>query len=234
MYITLVLLSIILMPLPAVLGGLRRGTAPYTAVMDGTLSASLASIVFFIAAALSGNPLGVALQSFLDTGLASMAGALGDQTDVYKAALNLFVTLFPSSVLIGGAIAAYLEYQILSRVVKRVDGASLRMPPLREFSWPRQGIYGWMLMFLLAYLVRAGGFPAGEGLLLNIENIFQSAFALQGTACLLMVLIMRRVPKGLAGGLAVAAWILPYGKMALFLLGLADIMFGIRMRISQR
>ena len=53
MYITLVLLSIILMPLPAVLGGLRRGTAPYTAVMDGTLSASLASIVFFIAAALS-------------------------------------------------------------------------------------------------------------------------------------------------------------------------------------
>lgn len=234
MYTTLVLLSVILMPLPAVLGGLRRGTAPYTAVMDGTLSASVASLVFFIAAALSGNSLGVELQSALDAGLAAMAGSLGDQMDLYKAALDLFVTLFPSSIVIGGAMAAYLEYQLLSRVVRRVDGATLRMPPLREFSWPRQGIYGWMLLFLLAYLAKAGGFPAGEGLLLNIENIFQSAFALQGTACLLMVLIMRRVPRGLAAGLAVAAWIFPYGKMALFLLGLADILFGIRMRISQR
>lgn len=234
MYTTLVLLSVILMPLPAVLGGLRRGAAPYTAVMDGTLSASVGSLVFFIAAALSGNPLGVELQAAMDSGLASMAASLGDQMDLYKAALDLFVTLFPSSVVIGGAIAAYLEYQLLSRVVKRVDGAVLRMPPLREFTWPRQGIYGWMLLFLLAYLAKAGGFPAGENLLLNVENIFQTAFALQGTACLLMVLLMRRVPKGLAVGLAVVAWIFPYGKMALFLLGLVDIMFGIRMRISQR
>jgi uncharacterized protein YybS (DUF2232 family) len=202
--------------------------------MDGTLSASVAGLVFFIAAALSGNPLGLVLQAAVDAGLASMAATLGDQMDLYKAALDLLVTFFPSSVVIGSAVAAYLEYQLLSRVVKRVDGAVLRMPPLREFTWPRQGIYGWMLMFLLAYLAKAGGFPAGGNLLMNIENIFQTAFALQGTACLLMVLLMRRVPKGLAAGLAVAAWIFPYGKMALFLLGLADIMFGIRMRISQR
>lgn len=234
MYIILVFLSVVLMPLPAVVGGLRRGTAPYTAVMDGTLSASVASLVFFIAASLSGQSLGVELQAVMDAALQSAAGALGNQMELYEAALELFVTLFPSSVLIGGAVFAYLEYLLLSRLIKRVDGASLRMPPLREFSWPRQGIYGWMLLFLLAYLVRAGGFPAGEGLLLNIENIFQTAFALQGTACLLMVLQMRRVPKALTVVLAVAAWFFPYGKMVLFLLGLADIMFGIRMRISQR
>lgn len=234
MYTSLILFSVLLMPLPAVINSLRRGSAPYTAVMDGTLAAGGGSLLIFIAASISGSGVAAELEASMAIGLDALAGSLGEQAELYKAAGDLFVSLFPSSVLIAGAVAAYLEYILLSRMVPRKDGVSQRMPALREFSWPRQGIYGWMVMFLLAYLFRAGGMPAGNLVLFNVENLFQTAFAIQGTACALMIFQMRRVPKFLGVGLAVAAWIFPYGKMVLFVLGLGDIMFGLRARLSQR
>ena len=70
--------------------------------------------------------------------------------------------------------------------------------------------------------------------MLNIQNLFEAAFALQGTSFLLMLFLMKRVPKGISAVVAILAWIVPFGKSLLFLMGIADIILGLRLRIVSK
>ena len=157
-----------------------------------------------------------------------------DQEVALRQIIDIAISDFPSTILLMGAVAAYLEYLILSKFVRNGDRGAWQMARLREFSWPRTGIYGWLLIFVMSWLVGLTGFPDGDLVMINVQNIFEAAFALQGTSLLLMFFFMKKVPRGLGPVLAIVAWIFPMGKSVLFLLGIADIMFGLRTRISQR
>jgi uncharacterized protein YybS (DUF2232 family) len=157
-----------------------------------------------------------------------------DQEEILRQTIDIAISGFPSTILLMGAVVAYLEYLILSKFIRNGDRGAWQMARLREFSWPRNGIYGWLLIFVMSWIVGLAGFPDGNLVMINVQNIFEAAFALQGTSLLLMFFFMKKVPRGLGPGLAILAWILPMGKSVLFLLGIADIMFGLRTRISQR
>jgi uncharacterized protein YybS (DUF2232 family) len=234
MYTTLILIGIILFPIPSLVLCIRRGLNPYNGVLNAAVSVGLSSVLIFIFAAMAGSSVAAELEASYEAAMPMLLQSLPDQEVALRQIIDIAISDFPSTILLMGAVVSYLEYLILSKFVRNGDRGAWQMARLREFSWPRTGIYGWLLIFVMSWIVGQTGFPDGDLVLLNVQNIFEAAFALQGTSLLLMFFFMKKVPRGLGPMLAVLAWIVPMGKSVLFLLGIADIMFGLRTRISQR
>ncbi len=234
MYTSLILLGIILFPIPSLVLCIRRGLNPYNGVLNATVSVGLSSVLIFIFATMAGNSVASELEASYEAALPMLLQSFPDQEETLRQIIDIAISDFPSTILLMGAVVAYLEYLILSKFVRNGDRGAWQMARLREFSWPRNGIYGWLLIFVMSWMVGLVGFPDGDLVMLNVQNIFEAAFALQGTSLLLMFFFMKKVPRGLGPVLAIVAWIIPMGKSVLFLLGIADIMFGLRTRISQR
>ena len=234
MYTSLILLGIIIFPIPSLVICIRRGLNPYNGVLNATVSVGLSSLLIFIFATTAGSSVAAELEASYEAAMPMLLQSFPDQEALLRQTIDIAISGFPSTVLLMGAFVAYLEYLILSKFVRNGDRGAWQMARLREFSWPRSGIYGWLLIFILSWLTGLTGMPGGDLVMLNVQNIFEAAFALQGTSLLLMFFFMKKVPRGLGPALAILAWILPMGKSVLFLLGIADIMFGLRTRISQR
>jgi len=234
MYTSLILLGIILFPIPSLVICIRQGLNPYIGVLNATVSVGLSSVLIFIFAFVSGSSVAAELEASYEAYMPSLLQSFPGQEEALRQIMDIAISNFPSTILLIGAVVAYLEYLILSKFVRNGDRGAWQMARLREFSWPRNGIYGWLLIFFMSWIVGLTGFPDGDLVMPNVQNIFEAAFALQGTSLLLMFFFMKNVPRGLGPVLAIAAWILPMGKSVLFLLGIADIMFGLRTRISQR
>ena len=234
MYTSLILLCIIIFPIPSLIQCIKRGLNPYNGVLSASVSAGLGSLLIFIFATLSGTSVAAELEAAYAQAMPMLLQSFPGQEDLLKQSIDIAISGFPSMVLLMGVVVAYLEYLILSKFVRNGEKGAWQMARLREFSWPRNGIYGWLLIFVLSWIAGLTGMPDGDLVMQNVQSIFEAAFALQGTSLLLMFFFMKRVPRGLGPVLAVFAWILPMGKSILFLLGIADIMLGLRTRISQR
>jgi uncharacterized protein YybS (DUF2232 family) len=234
MYTTLILFGIIIFPIPSLVLCIRQGLNPYNGVLNATVSVGLSSVLIFIFAAMSGSGVAAELEASYEAYMPMLLQSFPDQEELLRQSIDIAISGFPSTILLMGAVVAYLEYLVLSKFVRNGDRGAWQMARLREFSWPRNGIYGWLLIFLMSWIVGRTGFPDGDLVMLNVQNIFEAAFALQGTSLLLMFFFMKKTPRGLGPVLAILAWIVPMGKSLLFLLGIADIMLGLRIRISQR
>jgi uncharacterized protein YybS (DUF2232 family) len=234
MYTSLILLGIILFPIPSLVLCIRRGLNPYNGVLNATISVGLSSVMIFIFSSIAGSSVAKELEASYESAMPMLLQSLPDQEEALRQVIDIAISGFPSTILLMAAVVAYLEYIILSKFVRNGDKGAWQMARLREFSWPRSGIYGWLLIFVLSWMVGLTDFPDGDLVMLNVQNIFEAAFALQGTSLLLMFFFMKKVPRGLGLALAIFAWLIPMGKSVLFLLGIADIMFGLRTRISQR
>lgn len=234
MYTTLLFFGWILFPIPALLQSIRKGLNPYVGVMDGVVSVGFGSVMIFAFASFSGTGIGAEVDAAMAASIAAMSDSLGSQTEAYMASLDVAAMMFPSMILIVGGLSSYLEYLILSKFVRSGGKGALQMAPFREFSWPRTGIYGWMLIFIISWIIGQTDMQGADVMMLNVENLFEIAFALQGTSFFLMFLHIKKIPKGVAVGLVLLAWLLPYGKSILFLAGIGDIMFGLRGRIAPR
>jgi len=234
MYTTLILFGIVLFPIPSLVQCIRRGLNPYNGVLSATVSVGLGSLLIFIFATIAGSSVASELEASYAATMPALLQMFPGQEALLRQSIDLVISGFPSTIILMGAVAAYLEYLILSKFIRNGERGAWQMARLREFTWPRNGIYGWLLVFVLSWLAGLTGMPGGDIVMLNVQNIFEAAFALQGTSLLLMFFFMKKVPRGLGPFLAVLAWLLPMGKSVLFLLGVIDIMLGLRTRISQR
>ena len=234
MYTTLIFFGIFLFPIPAILRCIRRGLNPYNGVLDGVVLVGLGTLMIFIYSSLTANGVAGEMEDAVNASLPVLLQSMPDQETAIRESFDLAISIFPSVILLAGAVTGYLEYLIFSKFVKNGEKGAWQMAKLREFSWPRNAVYGWLVMFLLSWITGLTGILDGDLVMVNIENLFQAAFALQGTSLLLMFCFMKRIPKGLAGMVAVLAWIIPFGKSILFLMGIADIMFGLRIRIGAK
>jgi uncharacterized protein YybS (DUF2232 family) len=234
MYTTLIFFGIVIFPIASLVQCIRRGLNPYYGVLNASVAVGVGSLLIFIFANMSGTSVAAELEASYEAYMPMLLQAFPDQEALLRQTIDVIISGFPSTILLMGAVASYLEYLILSKFVRNGEKGAWQMARLREFAWPRSGIYGWLLVFILSWLTGLTGIQGGDLVMLNVQNIFEAAFALQGTSLLLMFFFMKKTPRGIGPALAVLAWILPLGKSVLFLLGIADIMFGLRTRISQR
>ena len=140
--------------------------------------------------------------------------------------------LLPSSICIISAVASYIEYILLSKVVKWNGVRAIPMTRFRDFDLPRNIVLGWLVLFVLSWLITKTGIMSSDIVYVNINALFNFAFSLQGMSVLFMFCHRKRAPKVIAVIIVIFFLLSNLGKMVLMLLGFADVLFRLKERLK--
>ena len=246
MYLLLIFFLIIVVPLIVMPKNILTGNGtPYGIVLRAALCVSTAALAVFVAASLTGQGVFAQVQDAVEDlaktlaadqnvadmfGLADASGQ--ERTRFFTELYSGIFELLPVDIMIWGAVVAYAEYALLSRILKRRMPAVKRLPPLREFSFPRNSVTGVVLMYLLSWILTITGILSNDLLYVNMNFLFDFVFSLQGVSAVLMFFHMKRVPKAIGIIIALLIWMIVIGRMMLVLLGMLDLLLNMKARIQ--
>lgn len=240
MYLTFMFFTALLLPVPVIAGLLRKRIAPYRVVIEGTIAGMAGALFIMILASIAGRSLFSEFQDNIHymaqmmAGDSTVIGILGTElsetqriellTQIYEQAAELI----PSTIGMFTATGAYVEYLILSRMIKPAAGPALRMSRFREFDLPPNIVVGWAGLFLLSWILSGIETFPGELLQANINALFDFVFSLQGMSVIFMFCYKRGMPKAIAVIIILFLLFFGIGKMLLVILGLIDVIFRIK------
>lgn len=247
MYLLLIFFLTLAIPFIVMPGMIQTATdSPYKVVLRSTLVISAAAAVVFIAASLTGAGIYSQLQELaklMSTEAAknpmviealNMAGINeAERADVLVQIYNSVFQVLPVSIMFMGLVVSYIAYLILSRLLKRHKDVRM-MPKFREFSFSRGTGTAIMLMYLFTWILTETGIAGDMMLYANINLLFDLVFSLQGVAVVLMFVHLKRLPRALGIVFVIVLWGTSIGKLFLILLGLFDLMMGLKSRIQGR
>lgn len=248
MYLLLIYFLILVVPIAVMPGYIRTGRmSPYRTVMQAALIVTVMTVIVFMVASMTGKGIFAQLQELIDDmakelannpmieeslNLASVSKA--DRVEVISAVYKNAFAVMPATIMAMSAVVSYIEYIIISKIMSRRVATVRRMPKFREFSWPGSALMGIMGMYLLSWLLTKTGVFADNMVYLNIDFLFNFMFSLQGISVVFMFCHMKRIPKVIGVIAAVILWMTYFGRMALLIIGMIDLVFGIKKRIQGR
>lgn len=248
MYLLLIYFLILVVPIAVMPGYIRRGRmSPYRTVMQATLIVAVMTVIVFMVASLTGEGVFAQLQEFIDDmaeelaknpviedslNLASVSRA--DRAEVISGIYKSAFAVMPATIMAMSVVVSYIEYIMISKIMSRRAAAVRMMPKFREFSWPGSALMGIMGMYLLSWLLTQTGVFADSMVYMNIDFLFSFMFSLQGVSVVLMFCYMKRMPKAIGVVAAVILWMTYFGKTALLIIGMIDLLFGVKKRIKGR
>lgn len=246
MYLLLIFLMTLIIPLITIPAELRRGSAsPYRTVIHAALYSSAAALVVFAAASLSGESvyrqLSAAVEDIAgllaqDSTVIDMLGleeaSMDEKTDMFIGMYQQVFNALPASIMTFSAAAAYFEYLIISKVKKAHIPHTALMPAFREFSLPGGAVWGILLMYIASWIMTSTELLPNDLLYVNMDLIFDFVLSLQGISVILMLFHMKRIPKAIGVAAVVILWITVIGRWLLVLLGMLDIILGLKFRIQ--
>ena len=244
---TLIIFSVLFfLPLPLMASAARQTKNGYTAIFQGVIGVAIAMMVMFIIASISGNPVGQAiasdLQTFCETAannnqLVTMLGMdkisyeerVSTLTKVYTYAINAL----PATMLVWSTIIAYFEYMFVSGLSKESKYPLPQLAKLKDFSMPKKALWGWILIYLMTFAVTLVGFENSSVLHINVQVLFQFAFQIQGLAVIFYFCHSKRWPKVAAVIISLLFFPTAIGQMLLCMIGFLDLGFGLRKIITR-
>ncbi len=248
MYLLLIYFLILVVPIAVMPGYIRTGRmSPYRTVMQATLIVTVMTVIVFMVASMTGEGIFAQLQELIDDmakelaknpmiedslNLASVSKA--DRVEVISAIYKSAFAVMPATIMAMSVVVSYIEYIIISKIMSRRVTTVRRMPKFREFTWPGSALMGIMGMYLLSWLLTKTGVFADSMVYMNIDFLFNFMFSLQGVSVVLMFCHMKRIPKAIGIIAAVILWMTYFGRMALLIIGMIDLIFGIKKRIKGR
>ena len=248
MYLLLIYFLILVVPIAVMPGYIRTGKmSPYRTVMQATLIVTVMTVIVFMVASMTGEGIFAQLQELIDDmakdlaknpmiedslNLASVSKA--DRVEVISVIYKSAFAVMPATIMAMSAVVSYIEYIIISKIMSRRVATVRRMPKFREFTWPSSALMGIMGMYLLSWLLTKTGVFADSMVYMNIDFLFNFMFSLQGVSVVLMFCHMKRIPKAIGIIAAVILWMTYFGRMALLIVGMIDLVFGIKKRIQGR
>ncbi|MCQ4637490.1 YybS family protein [Anaerovorax odorimutans] len=244
MYLTFIFIAALVLPVPVMIPAMGKKLSPYRVVLEGIFAGVIGSILIMIIASATGNGILDTIQESVrymaqtvakDPMIGELLGKETTETERVQLLIQVYgqaANLVPSTICIFTAIAAYIEYIILSRIVKPEGIPALRMPKFREFDLPRNVIIGWVVIFLLSWILAKTGMHAGELLYGNINALFNFVFCLQGMSVLFMFCYKRKAPKAIAVIIIIFFLFSGFGKLVLLILGFADVIFRLKEKLK--
>ena len=248
MYLLLIYFLILVVPIAVMPGYIRTGKmSPYRTVMQATLIVTVMTVIVFMVASMTGEGIFAQLQELIDDmakelaknpmiedslNLASVSKA--DRVEVISAIYKSAFAVMPATIMAMSVVVSYIEYIIISKIMSRRVTTVRRMPKFREFTWPGSALMGIMGMYLLSWLLTKTGVFADSMVYMNIDFLFNFMFSLQGVSVVLMFCHMKRIPKAIGIIAAVILWMTYFGRKALLIIGMIDLIFGIKKRIKGR
>lgn len=247
MYTLIIFSVLVFLPLPLMASAARKTKKSYRAIFEGVLGVAIAMMLMFIIASATGNPVGRAiasdLQLFCETAasnnqIVSMLGMekvpLGERVKTLTKVYTYAINALPATMLVWSTIIAYFEYMIISIISRRAKYPLPELTKLKDFSMPKKALWGWILIYLMTFVVTLLGFMDSNILQINIQVLFQFAFQIQGLAVVFYFCDSKKWPKVVAVILCLFFLPTAIGQMLLCMIGFLDLGFGLRKIITRR
>ncbi|MEG0829503.1 MAG: DUF2232 domain-containing protein [Anaerovoracaceae bacterium] len=244
MYLSLAIFVAIFLPIPVISRAIIKRVPPYRAILEGIVGAAVGTTLVFILAAASGNSIFSIMSESIDYMAKILASnqALIESLDMTKATQAekiVFFTNFygeaadaiPSVICIIAAVSGYIEYIILSKIIKPGGSSAFPMAKFRYFSLPRKSILGWAIIYLFSWGITALGIWPDNVLYLNVSGLFNFTFCLQGMAVVFTFCYRKRIHQAIAVIIIAFLFISGIGQIVLLLLGILDLVIGLKGRL---
>lgn len=247
MHILIIFSVLVFLPLPLMASVAKKTGNGYKAVFEGVIGVAITMMFIFIIASVSGNPVGqviaAELQFFCETAannnqIVTMLGMetlsfserVSELTKVYTFAINAL----PATILVWATIIAYFEYIFISRLSKKAKYPLPILPKFKDFSMPKRALWGWILIYLMTFVVTLIGFMESNVLQVNIQVLFQFVFQIQGLAVIFYFCDFKKWSKIVTVILCLVFLPTVIGQMLLSMMGFLDLGFGLRKIITRR
>lgn len=244
MYFSVIFFLILIIPFLIMPRHIKAGIIPpYRIVLLSVLTITATAAVIFMVASFSGE--GMYRQLYEVTEVISrqaaenpviiesvnMAGiSEADRIEMLMQSYKTGLMCLPATIMFMGAIVSYIAYIIISRVIGRKHEVK-RMPRFREFTFGHGTAMAMMLMYIIAWIMLESEMAVGEMMYVNINLLFDLVFSLQGIAVVMMFFHFKKVPQAAAVAVSGLMWITSIGKMFLMIMGIADLIIGLRIRM---
>jgi uncharacterized protein YybS (DUF2232 family) len=172
-----------------------------------------------------------------DPNFAAMVGennSVDQVLEQMRAMYEAAIKMLPETLCIFALLASYVDYIILSKVLKPGGIAPIPMTKLQEFDLPRRMVTVWCLIYLAALLLSETEALANSAVFLNVMMLFNMAFVLQGVSVIFMFCAVKRVPKAVTVILTILLLSMSVGGLVIRLLGFTDLLFGLKYRMKQK
>ena len=247
MYSLLILFIIIILPIPIMTKRMLAGQNAYRGVFQGTVTAVTGvTFILILSWVLTGISVFEAMNQVLNhistdsmslTKSYEMFGLNKLKPEELQNALEQMKEMMrlaiPGTMIVLISIVTYLNYSILSRIMRRFNERVSLLPPFRNFSFPRTIIFGSIIIYGLSYLTIKTGIIDKGLMMLTVQIVFTFLFSVQGLASFYYIGYIKNVPKIILVVIAVILIVTWFGQTFLFLLGLLDIVMNLRKRFSQ-
>ncbi|GAA0437144.1 YybS family protein [Lentibacillus halophilus] len=246
--LTMVLLSVHVVPLPVLmgLGGVAIGSAiyrkhsAYETLASGTLGFVVGFVMLFLYSQLV---LQVDLisewNSVMDESISmsqdvieefGMAGEAEDQMQAVKDQLDMLLELIPVWIVLISLLMAFISQWVSYKVITKWQNHALQFPPFRMFRLPLSLIWVYFVALMLSFLDLSGMTAQAVH---NVMMLAGLLIALQGLSFIFYYTYVKRITKALPVMSVLLTIFLPFIFLFLVrLLGIIDIGFALRDRIA--
>lgn len=247
MYLSLIFILTLIIPFIAMPKHIKMNILPpYRVILLSIMGIGVMTALVLMVASFSGQGLYAQLHEVAKLISADAATnpmiieALGmkemSEAEISQMLLTMYdkgFLVLPVAVLLMGAIVSYIVYIILSNIIgKKIEVK--KMPKFREFTFPHGTAMAVMIMYIIGWIMLESESEMGEMLFANFSALFDLVFVLQGIAVVLMFFHFKKIPQAIAVVVSGFMVITSIGKTFIVLLGMADMFFGLRMRMGSR
>ncbi len=246
MYSLVLFLIIVLVPAVVIPKNIVLKERPYKVVLQGFVASSVGILILFIVATITGGSLGEQFALMVDQMIPALVANEGisgnpifkDMTPAeIKTQLSLIYTLMinslPAYLLILASLTSYFEYTFIAKLMSGKIRDIRRLPAFANFSWPKSGVWGWLIIFA-GSVVLSNTLDIGKLVLLNVQILMEYYFFLQGASVAFFLADKKKWPKFVPPLVVIIFALSPISRGLIFMLGLIDLVINIKSRLDQR
>ncbi len=243
MYLLIIFFLILVIPFIVMPSYITKRRSPYEAVLMSDIVICAAVAVIFMVQSMTGDGMFTQLHNAMQSIAGTVAGdsnvieLLGmedmsakEREDLVIGVYDEVFKLLPVSIMMLGAIVSYIVYIVLSVSLNKRSPVEL-MPKFREFSVPSNAVFVLIGMYMFVWMLTAMGDFEDNSFYVNIDLLFDFVFFLQGMSVIFMLFYLKRIPKGFALALCIVLWNIYIGRMILIVVGMFDVIFGLKGRM---
>ena len=235
MYLFIIFTVTIILPLILMPANMRNDrVSPFRAVFNAAVSVCVAAAVILMFSSLAEQGMFAQIKQVISDVSSQVAVnpvwdmvpqmdklSTAEKAELFKQAYEALAIRIP----------AYVEYIIVSNMPWNRSKVK-HMPAFMDFSLPGNAFMGIFLMYFAAWGISMSGSTFGTAVYANVNFIFDFAFILQGISVVFMFSYIKRIPKIAAVIVIVIALCSNICRMLLVLLGMFDLITGIKNRMT--
>lgn len=245
MYLFIIFTVTIILPLILIPANMRNDrVSPFRAVFNAAVSVCVAAAVILMFSSLAEQGMFAQIKQVISDVSSQVAVnpvwdmvpqmdklSTAEKAELFKQAYEALAIRIPAYIMTFATIVAYVEYIIVSNMPWNRSKVK-HMPAFMDFSLPGNAFMGIFLMYFAAWGISMSGSTFGTAVYANVNFIFDFAFILQGISVVFMFSYIKRIPKIAAVIVIVIALCSNICRMLLVLLGMFDLITGIKNRMT--